>query len=41
MDSMRRSFEKVFQFWQGENRRRLDCLIRNGLESQLMTSALQ
>lgn len=41
IENMRSSFEQVFRFWQGDNRRRLDCLIRNGLESQLMASALQ
>lgn len=35
-EQMRKSFLKIFQYWVGENRRKLDVLIRSGLESRLM-----
>lgn len=41
VDNMRQSFIRVFRFWTGENRKRLDSLIRNELESRLMASAMQ
>lgn len=38
---MERSFLRVFQFWEGENRKKLDTLMQNGLESKLMAWALK
>ena len=35
-DRMKDSFLRIFQFWSGENRRKLDTLMQNGLESKLM-----
>ena len=35
------SFVRIFRFWEGDNRTKLDALIRNGLESRLMTWSLQ
>lgn len=37
-DSVLASFSRIFRFWQAEEyRRRLDLLLKNGLESRLMT----
>ena len=38
-EHMKNSFLQVFQFWSGENRRKLDALMQNGLESRLMSWA--
>lgn len=38
---MKESFVRIFRFWEGDNRAKLDALIRNGLESRLMTCSLQ
>ena len=40
-EQMKESFARIFRFWEGDNRIRLDALIRNGLESRLMTWSLQ
>ena len=40
-EQMKESFARIFRFWDGENRIKLDALIRNGLESRLMTWSLQ
>jgi AcrR family transcriptional regulator len=37
---MKDGFVRIFRFWDGDNRVRLDALIRNGLESRLMTWSL-
>lgn len=37
IDNMKASFVRIFRFWDGDNRTKLDALIRNGLESRLMT----
>lgn len=37
---IRNSFVHIFRFWQGDNRKRLDALMKNGLESRLMSHAL-
>ena len=36
---LKESFERMFCFWQGENRRKLDALIKNGLEARLQNHA--
>ena len=41
MIDMKESFVRIFRFWEGTNRAKLDALIRNGLESRLMTWSLQ
>ena len=41
MAHMKESFVRIFRFWEGDNRTKLDALIRNGLESRLMTWSLQ
>lgn len=41
MAHMKASFVRIFRFWEGDNRTKLDALIRNGLESRLMTWSLQ
>ncbi len=38
---IRDSFVRVFRFWRGKNQRKLEVLIKNGLESRLMTHAMQ
>ena len=40
-EHMEKVFVKVFRFWNGENRKKLDTLIKNGLESRLLTWASQ
>ena len=37
---MKDGFVRIFQFWDGENRIKLNALIQNGLESRLMTWSL-
>ena len=37
---LKEGFVRIFRFWDGENRVKLDALIRNGLESRLMTWSL-
>lgn len=39
-EHIEKGFVKVFRFWDGENRRMLDALIKNGLESRLLTWSL-
>lgn len=39
--NMKESFVRIFRFWEGDNRTKLDALICNGLESRLMTWSLQ
>ena len=39
--NMKESFVRIFRFWEGDNRTKLDALIRNGLESRLMTYSHQ
>ena len=39
MDHMEKSFTKIFHVWEGENRKKLDALIRNDLESRLFAWA--
>lgn len=41
MDQIKQSFIRVFQFWQGDNRKKLDILIQNGMESRLMAYSQQ
>lgn len=36
-DHLEESFAQIFRFWNGENRAKLDALIKNGLESRLIT----
>ena len=36
---MRDNFLRIFRYWEGENRRKLNILIQSGLESQLMNWA--
>ena len=38
---IKESFVRIFRFWEGDDRTKLDALIRNGLESRLMTWSLQ
>lgn len=38
---MKESFVRIFRFWEGDNRAKLDALIQNGLESRLMFWSLQ
>lgn len=38
---MKSSFSRVFCFWEGENREKLDMLLRSGLESRVMAWASQ
>ncbi len=40
-EGMAHCFYRVFLFWQGENRRKLDILLKNGMETQLMTFSIQ
>jgi len=40
-NNMSAIFSRVFRFWQGDSRKKLDALIKSGLESRLMTYALQ
>ena len=40
-EHMEKVFVKVFRFWNGENRKKLDTLIKNGLDSRLLTWASQ
>jgi len=40
-EHMKQSFAQIFHFWEGENRKKLDALIQNGLESRLITWASQ
>ena len=40
LEQMKASFARIFRFWDGDNRTKLDALIRNGLESRLMTWSL-
>ena len=35
-EHMNDSFLQIFRFWEGENRKKLDALMRSGLESRLM-----
>ena len=37
---LKEGFVRIFQFWNGANRVKLDALIQNGLESRLMTWSL-
>ncbi|MBR2310619.1 MAG: TetR/AcrR family transcriptional regulator [Oscillospiraceae bacterium] len=37
--AMEEFFVRMFHFWQGENRRKLDALIRNHLETRLLAHA--
>jgi AcrR family transcriptional regulator len=37
---MKENFVRIFRFWDGDNRVKLDALIQNGLESRLMTWSL-
>ena len=39
VEVMEESFVRMFCFWQGENRRKLDALIRNHLEARLLSHA--
>ena len=39
-EKMRNSFSRVFEFWRGSNRKTLGVLMKNGLESRLMTHAM-
>lgn len=41
VERMQHSFIRVFQFWEGDNRRKLDLLMKNGLESQLLAHAMK
>ena len=41
MEHMERNFVRIFRFWDGENRKKLDLLIKNGLESHLLTWSSQ
>lgn len=36
-EHMEKSFAEIFRFWYGENRKKLDVLIKNGLESRMIT----
>lgn len=40
-EHMEQRFAKIFRFWDGENRKKLDALIKNGLESRLLTWSSQ
>ena len=40
-EQMKANFARVFRFWEGNNRIKLDALIRNGLESRLITGSAQ
>ena len=40
-EHMKASFSRVFRFWEGDNRRKLDALIETGLESRLMSHAMK
>lgn len=35
-EKLKSSFLKIFRYWDGENRRKLDILIQSGLEARLM-----
>ena len=37
---MKENFVRIFRFWDGDNRTKLDALIQNGLESRLMPWSL-
>lgn len=41
IDNMRKNFIRIFRFWTGDNRRKLNCLMKTGLESRLMACAIQ
>ena len=38
-EQMKDSFLRIFRFWEGENRKKLDALMQSGLESRLMAWA--
>lgn len=40
VDRIKESFVQIFRFWQNDNRRKLDILLHNSLESKLITHAL-
>ena len=39
IENMEESFVRMFRFWDEDNRKKLDALIKNGLESRLITWA--
>ena len=41
LEYVKGSFLRIFQFWEGENRKKLDILIQNGIESRLMAWAFK
>ena len=41
LDHVKGCFLRIFQFWEGENRKRLDILMQNGLDSKLMAWAFR
>jgi AcrR family transcriptional regulator len=40
-EHMKKCFATIFRFWAGENRKKLDVLIKNGLELRLLSWASQ
>ena len=40
-EHMEKCFARIFRFWDGENRKKLDALIKNGLETRLLAWSSQ